>query len=231
MDAGEIVAALSSGDPQRSAAAGAALASASLQVEAAVTKALARTVRLRDEAGRHACCAIADGHLGTLSPAGWNRLFQALARSKLGESTTQPAIARMMARAPNPRDRERTDDRKQAKRALWRRLVSVFGRSWVIPTFWIPMLFVVILLATTPEARVIALVASAGFLLFVIALDGLLRRCPSCRRWLAGVFLKYTHAGSHTTQVQLESGGYADQTVNSWDAHWQCAHCDRRWQT
>jgi hypothetical protein len=67
------------------------------------------------------------------------------------------------------------------------RVLSVFKRPWVIAVFWLPVLtFGIAGLATAGDARPVVGAAILGFAVLVVALDAYLRRCPSCKRWLAG---------------------------------------------
>lgn len=73
-----------------------------------------------------------------------------------------------------------------ASAGLGLRILSVFKRPWVIAVFWLPVLFGVVLLATARDARPIVGGAIGGLAVLVVVLDAYFRRCPSCKRWLAG---------------------------------------------
>lgn len=101
-----------------------------------------------------------------------------------------------------------------AGKSLPARILLVFTRAWVIVVFWLPALFAIALIVSEPGARVIAASALAGAAVLVIALEAFLRRCPSCRRWLAGIFLRVVR--------------------DQYDSHvtsWRCTHCSHHWQT
>lgn len=116
-----------------------------------------------------------------------------------------------------------------------RRLLSVLARPWVIAFVLVPaacaavgVVLVEGLLLRVALAGVTALLLALAF-----AVDSHLRRCPSCRRLLAGMPTAAIHTGSHTESVAVTTttgASYVDRRVDSYDTIWRCVHCRHRWQ-
>jgi hypothetical protein len=128
----------------------------------------------------------------------------------------------------------RRADREGAGTA--RRLASTLARPWVIAFVWIPVPFAIIAAATVESAalRLGLVISIVAVLLFAVVLEARLRRCPTCRRWLAATLVGLRHAGSYqeSVQVQTVSGGVAqvDRTRDSYASLWRCVHCKHRWE-
>lgn len=96
---------------------------------------------------------------------------------------------------------------------LWR-VLSVFKRAWVIVVFGMPALFYVVLLLSQPSIWLYPTTGMAVLALFCIGVDAVKRRCPRCRKLLAGKLLSI---------VSDNYGGH--------DLSWSCVFCKRRWKT
>jgi len=126
----------------------------------------------------------------------------------------------------------RRDALEQA--GLGRRLVSVLTRPWVIGFGMFPVLLAVIGVATTTgTVRVGLAVGIAVAFALVFAIDAAVRRCPACRRWLAGMQIGMRHLGSFTESVMVSSPRgptSVERTGHSYSNLWHCVHCQHRWE-
>lgn len=114
-----------------------------------------------------------------------------------------------------------------------RRLLSVLGRAWVVGFVWLPALALIAGALTVDSPLRIALFAGAAALFgLAFLVDARIRRCPSCRRYLAAMAVGSQHTGSHVESVQVTTAsgtGYVNQKVDSYATLWRCVHCKHRW--
>lgn len=111
------------------------------------------------------------------------------------------------------RERENAAARR-ATPSIPRQVLSVFTRAWVIVVFGLPALFVVIVALKGREILPVCLAGLTLHALVVVGIDAFLRRCPSCRRLLAGKLLSIVR--------------------DQYDFHvrsWVCVHCKHRWKS
>lgn len=140
----------------------------------------------------------------------------------LAEKESDARAPRRRAERPLPSSASGQKDLAaiEAKRAasastkLVPRVLSVFARAWVVVVFWLPALLAVFVLVNLPEARLPVAAGLVAHATLVVCIDALLRRCPSCRRLLAGHMLSLVR--------------------DQYDFHvrtWKCVHCHHRWKT
>jgi hypothetical protein len=148
-----------------------------------------------------------------------NKILRAFVRASEVEALAPLAERAMSVHVTQGIDARYLEKRDRVKasgspKSLPMRLLSVFMRAWVIVAFGFPALFAIIALFTVPGARLIIGSALVAYALLVVAIDAYLRRCPSCRRWLAGTFL-------HVIRDEY------DFHVTSWS----CTFCKRGWKS
>ena len=114
------------------------------------------------------------------------------------------------------------------------RLASVFTRAWVIAVFAPILLLGTIFLFTGPSRlRIATAIVLAACVPLALGIDAWLRRCPTCRRFLAGVDtgLRQTGSDTHSVVVTTPTGSaHIDQTHSSYAQRWRCAHCAHTWE-
>ena len=105
-------------------------------------------------------------------------------------------------------------------------LTSVFTRAWVLAVAIMVAVGFIALVAEALWGAAAGLIAA--FTLFSVAIDALIRRCPSCRRWLAGTLTRIEQDG---TMVTLHSTptGLATGERNLHQRSWACVHCGHQW--
>lgn len=195
------------------------LRGAHTKVSDAAAKQLARYVRGRGPKAEAVCRVLAHNDAPRFGGRGWAKLFRALLRasSKPGlESLAQGALANNLMHGPAKSWLKRKQAEREAEAStnlLWRAL-SVFKRAWVIVVFGMPALFYVILLLTQPSIWLYPTIGMVVLALFCIAVDAYLRRCPRCRKALAGKLLS------------IVGDNYGGHTLS-----WSCVFCKRRWKT
>ncbi len=106
----------------------------------------------------------------------------------------------------------------------------------VIAFVWLPaaMAAVGVGFAGDLVLRVALLGVIAALFALAYAVEAFVRRCPSCRRLLAGMPTGRTHTGSHVESVSVTTAAgpqRADRTVDSYDTLWRCVHCKHRWES
>ncbi len=128
------------------------------------------------------------------------------------EPEPMPDKASREKRRP-PRDSKPRPGRRASTNIVWR-ILSVFGRAWVIVLYGVPAFFAVMYTINAPSSRPTVAAGLAGAAIVVVIIDGLFRRCRWCRRWLGAKRVSQSQI-SHATRV----------------ANWQCYVCGQNWQT
>lgn len=127
----------------------------------------------------------------------------------------------------------RKDELEQA--GLGRRILSCYGRAWVIGFVWIPVVFAAIAVATVPSTP-FRIAMSAGIvvaLALVLAIEAWRKRCPACDRWLGGMPVGLRHTGSFTESVAVETARgteHVSRTAHGYATLLCCVHCGKRWE-
>lgn len=116
-----------------------------------------------------------------------------------------------------------------------RRIASTFARAWVLGFFAIPtaVAAIVAIAVDDPLTRAIVVSAIVAVLAGVMLVDARLRRCPACKRLLAGMIVGYRDAGSFTETISVETAhGFErlDRTTHAYGRMWLCVHCRHRWE-
>ncbi|MFN0253669.1 MAG: hypothetical protein ACKV2T_42770 [Kofleriaceae bacterium] len=173
--------------------------------------------------GDHEVCAVLANQLEPM----WFASGRSLLLAAAGDRPECATLVHCLKYGPIRRDVENA--------GLARRLASVFTRAWVIGFVWIPLPFVVIA-AVTVESSVARAVLSAvvvailGLTLFI---DARMRRCPTCKRWLAGMVTGLKHGGSWNESVVVETTRGPQQMERSRSSYIHlmvCVHCKHRWE-
>jgi hypothetical protein len=118
---------------------------------------------------------------------------------------------------PRPNRTQRAVERVPTQRpsaGIVRRVLSVFGRVWVIVLFGMPAFIALLYLVIAPSSWPTVVAGLGGLATVVVLVDGVLRRCRRCRRWL-GAKQRSQMRTSHATRV----------------VDWQCYFCGHNWQT
>lgn len=226
----------------------------SAAAEAARQELQRTTPRASDAAARHlirmvngdgptalaVCRALADSKAPRFGPASWTKLFLALAAAAERRGGPGPLAAQAsqnvyrrgaaggwLKRIQNARPPRPTH--------LPYRVWSVATQIWVWVVFGLPAAFVLWMMwGGAIDARYGG-AGLVGFALVVIAIDAFKRRCPSCRRFLAGDLLSIQRTGSYENShaVETTSGAVAHvgSTVHIHGMTWRCAFCRRKWST
>jgi len=207
-----------SDDEETAARARRDLGDADPAVSDAVAKVLARALRTKGPDADRACRAFIDYDSPLFGGSAYSRIFRAFMKLTGGLTGARPqaeaAMAAFVKYGVDPRHLRKKEKAKAAAPvSLPRRILSVFTRAWVIVVFGLPALFGVITMVSEPYA--IPLVAAGlGVLATVcVAIDSYMRRCPKCRRLLAGKLLSIVgdNYGGHTRS-------------------WSCAFCKHGWK-
>lgn len=212
------------------------------------------TPRASDAAARHlirllkaggptalaVCRALASSKAPRFGPGSWMKLFLALnaaaeRRGGPGQLAAQ-ASQNVSLRGPAGGWLKRIQDSRPPRPThLPYRVWSVATQIWVWVVFGLPALFVISMMW---EGAVEARYGGTGLVVFaivVIAIDAFKRRCPSCRRLLAGDLLSIERTGSYENShaVQTSSGATAhiNSTIHTHGMTWRCSFCRHRWST
>jgi hypothetical protein len=188
-------------------------------VSDAAAKVLVRYLRGGGPKAQHVCRALADADAPSFGGKSWSRLFKAFTKltgSKDSSPLAQAAMQRVVSRGPDQGYQRRREEAAAASTStsLPRRILSVMTRAWVIVVLGIPALFGVILIATTPSLRIHAILALLSLAAVVVVIDAFTRRCPRCRKLLAG------------KRLSIVSDNYGGHVLS-----WSCVFCDHRWKT
>ncbi len=184
----------------------------------AAAKALASRLRRGGPEADAVCRALKQKDGPSFGGKGYSKLFRAFMKltkrndNPLATAAMQAFISRGVSKAYQRR-KESAKARRASTGAI-RRVLSVFTRAWVIVVFGFPALIGVILFVSTPGARLYTVVGLGALALFVVIVDSYKRRCPKCRKLLAGALLS------------MVSDNYGGHILS-----WSCAFCKRRWKT
>ena len=116
-----------------------------------------------------------------------------------------------------------------------RRLLSVLSRAWVIAFVWLPAIAATVaaFAVDSPALQLGLLCLVAGLFMLAYAVEARIRRCRSCRRFLAAMPVGVHHAGTHVQQIQVTTPrgpATVNQSVDSYNTLWRCVHCQHRWE-
>lgn len=155
--------------------------------------------------------------------SGKRRLISAVLRAMDGPEAMR-TVAHLEGLPPRP---------SPGGRSLGARLASVFVRAWVLAVLGPALLIAIPVFALSAPTRAVIAIGTGVASVLAVSIDAFLRRCPRCRKLLAGVVESIHAAGSYTTSVLVDSSAGSariDQTRTSYAHRFRCAHCDHVWE-
>lgn len=210
---------LISDDPEAIARAKAALRTAAPIVSDAAAGVLIEHLRRGGAEAERVCLALAQPDAPGFGGKSWSRLFRAFMKiqrdDRLGPRA-KAAMQTVVSRGPDKGYLRRKQDARAATAStnLAVRVLSVATRSWVIVVLGLPALFGTIAIVTTPSARLPIAIGLACLAFAVVWIDAFKRRCPGCRKLLAG------------KRLSIVADDYGGHILS-----WSCVFCQRRWKT
>jgi hypothetical protein len=233
-----LAARLLSPEPETVRAAKGELASVSLAAGDATAGALAHRLRARGADAVAVCKLLGDPTPPRFSPTAVRKLMLALktaerAGGDLGDAARGASTFVLHGHDPDHL-RKLQEARGRRSTSLVRRILSVATRIWV----WVAFGMLVIMVLASVDMGALSWSQALVGLMFVAAamvcIDAFVRRCPSCRAWLAGHLLSIVQDGTRqTTSVISTSQGHVSvtETMNTHRRDWQCVFCQHRWHT
>ncbi|HFE45939.1 MAG TPA: hypothetical protein ENJ18_10690 [Nannocystis exedens] len=199
----------------------------------AAAKRLAALLRKGGREADAVCQAIEHPKAPRFGGRSWHRILKALVKHQQRGSAAAQATTRFISSGPDPHYAAKKEQEKPPlSEKLVLRILSVGKRIWV----WVVLSMGGLLIAAF--ASMSAQPAAYGWTVFAILvvacvlIDSLLRRCPSCNKFLAGQMLSIIQSGSYERSVtrQTSSGPrYGSETVNTHVRRWRCVSCKHHW--
>jgi hypothetical protein len=215
------------------------LARVSTRARELTARELARRLRVGGPDALLVCRLLGRERPPRFTPSGVRRLMLALdTAERAGGPLAHAATHAAMRIAVHGHDFEHLEkvqrDRGEGSTHLARRILSVGGRVWVWVTSFFIGMSVAILYSMDVLSAWGAALASSAAVAAMVGVDAILRRCPSCRAWLAGHLLSIVQDGTRTTRSVISTAGgtvEVSETVNTHRHDWSCVFCKHRWHT
>lgn len=156
------------------------------------------------------------------------RLAKALA------SGDQDAVAAVVGRLRNspPAPADAAED--YGPTSLLRRILSVGKRAWFIGVFGLMCLVAIPAMFEGVAFAWLIVEILVTFVVIAVVIDAFKRRCPQCRKLLAGHLVRIEGTGSYesSTIVDTPSGPTSvTTTVSTHRRTWRCPFCRTEWAT
>jgi len=223
-------------DEKTSSDAKARLRDASPRAADFTAKELVSFIKKGGASAEAACRALSDKQGHHFGGKSWARLFKALMKAQEKRvPLAEQAFAAVVSRGPDPKYLQKLDKHKPPASAhIVPRVLSVGKRIWVWVVCSFPVFFAAIEIFTGGAWALHAALGLVVLAVVVVLIDAFLRRCPACKKMLAGDLMSIAKSGSYTRSVTVQSSSgpaSVDQTVDTHDRNWRCVSCNHRWTT
>jgi len=227
--------ALISQDEAEAADARETLGDAPPSITDAAAKQLASYLRKGGPEADAVCQAIEHGKAPRFGGRAWQRILVGLTKHQGRGSAVALSATRFITHGPAPDYAKKKAREKPAlSEHVVARILSVGKRIWVWVVLAMGGMLIAAFTSMSGSPTCYGWMVFAMLVVSCVIVDSVLRRCPSCGKFLAGQMMSIVQSGSYERGVTIQTSSgtrYGKETVNTHARNWRCVSCKRRWTT